>query len=108
MSFSIPMTSKPPSAKWRTASDPMSPPAPVMMAVGKRLLSSDFALRWKFVPLSGGRRGRQCGHAGGLARERRAQQLEQLGAERVADRRAHEPLRLLGQRARREVEVGPS
>ena len=34
MSFSMPTTSKPRSAKWRTDSEPMSPPEPVTMAMG--------------------------------------------------------------------------
>ena len=34
MSFSMPMTSKPCSAKWRTDSEPIRPPEPVTMAMG--------------------------------------------------------------------------
>src|SRR6201999_1658320 len=38
MSFSIPITSKPWPMKWSTASDPIRPPAPVMIATGTVLL----------------------------------------------------------------------
>src|ERR1700761_6884541 len=38
MSFSIPTTSKPWPMKWSTASDPIRPPAPVMIATGTVLL----------------------------------------------------------------------
>src|ERR1700742_3645870 len=38
MSFSIPTTSKPWPMKWSTASEPISPPAPVMIATGTVLL----------------------------------------------------------------------
>src|ERR1700753_755794 len=38
MSFSIPTTSKPWPMKWSTASEPISPPAPVMIATGTGLL----------------------------------------------------------------------
>src|SRR5690349_9043204 len=34
MSFSIPTTSKPSETKWSTASEPISPPEPVMIATG--------------------------------------------------------------------------
>src|SRR3954471_9664152 len=36
MSFSIPTTSKPSLTKWSTASEPIRPPAPVMIATGMR------------------------------------------------------------------------
>src|SRR3954471_15948107 len=36
MSFSIPTTSKPSPMKWSTASEPIRPPAPVMIATGMR------------------------------------------------------------------------
>src|SRR6201986_3076021 len=38
MSFSIPTTSKPWPMKWSTASEPIRPPAPVMIATGTVLL----------------------------------------------------------------------
>src|ERR1700742_4325051 len=38
LSFSIPTTSKPCSMKWSTASEPIRPPAPVMIATGTVLL----------------------------------------------------------------------
>src|SRR3954470_17308956 len=38
MSFSIPTTSKPWPMKWSTASEPIRPPAPVMIATGTLLL----------------------------------------------------------------------
>src|SRR3954451_5777658 len=38
MSFSIPTTSNPCETKWSTASEPIRPPAPVMIATGIRLL----------------------------------------------------------------------
>src|SRR6201992_1691290 len=38
MSFSIPTTSKPLPMKWSTASEPIRPPAPVMIATGTVLL----------------------------------------------------------------------
>ena len=40
MSFSIPTTSKPWPMKWSTASEPIRPPAPVMIATGTVLTPS--------------------------------------------------------------------
>src|SRR3954452_11679863 len=39
MSFSIPTTSKPSLTKWSTASEPIRPPAPVMIATGMRSIA---------------------------------------------------------------------